>query len=196
VGSSDQSLPSSKVVYEEPSEEFEAPVADPAVEEQEAVAKQTSEEHITDTHADAEPFVSNRYVLALLLIPGIFHFHTHRLTSDVLNNSTVTLAAEFKALFDTAMQKGYLDNSFLEEFDATMSAGTASSGASIDDVHNNTVMEMTATTMGEGGPQAEGHKPANTEPITLDRYVLLPPMPNPAVRQHMVTETLCVFAVR
>lgn len=49
----------------------EAPVADPAVRDVEAVAQQTSDKPVTDTHADAESPVLHRYVLALLLLPEI-----------------------------------------------------------------------------------------------------------------------------
>lgn len=83
------------------------------------------------------------------------------------------------------MLQGYLDDSFLSDFHATMSAGTGSSGPSMDEGHNNTVMKMAATATEEGGPRAEGD---NAEPIAPDRYVLLPSMPDPAVRQHAFTE--------
>jgi hypothetical protein len=64
VGSSDQSLPSGKAVYEEHSEVVEAPAAEAAVEETEAVTPQTSDKPVADNHTDAEPPMLNKYVLA------------------------------------------------------------------------------------------------------------------------------------
>jgi hypothetical protein len=128
---------------------------------------------------------------ALLLVPRVPHFHTH----DFKHSNHSTLAAEFKALFDTAVEQGYLDDGFLSDFYATMSASTASSGPSIDEEHNNSVMKMNDTATGEGSPQADGDTPANAEPIVLDRYVLLPPMLDSEVMQHMVTDDSSLFCV-